>query len=164
MNTLLLLDVETGGLDPATDHLLEVGLVLWSVPHRSTIATASWLVRAPANKAEHVNGIRPALLAEGREREWVVGRAQAWAEHADAVAAHNAEFDRAWLPDLGKPWICTCFDVEWPGRALAGGIERERERPGQSLVALCLAHGVGVASAHRAITDCLLIASLLEHP
>jgi DNA polymerase-3 subunit epsilon len=42
-------------------------------------------------------------------------------------------------------------DLAWP-----------RGAGSKSLVALALAHGVGVSTAHRALTDCLLIAHTLE--
>src|SRR5690606_28957405 len=35
-------------------------------------------------------------------------------------------------------------------------------KPGQSLVNLALDHGIGVSSAHRALTDCQLIAALFD--
>lgn len=151
MNTLLLIDVETSGLDPAVDHLLEVGLVLWSVQHRSTIASAAWLLRAPANPAQHINGIPPALLVEGRDPAAVRTTVTRWAESADAIAAHNGDFDRQWLPDLGKPWIDSAWDIDWP-----------KPVSDRKLTAVALAHGLAVMDAHRALPDCQLLARLLE--
>jgi DNA polymerase-3 subunit epsilon len=42
-------------------------------------------------------------------------------------------------------------DVTWP-----------RASTSQSLIAIALAHGVGVSHAHRALTDCDILARLLE--
>ena len=77
------------------------------------------------------------------------------ASAADAILAHSAQFDRGFVPaDLrdSKPWICTKDDLEWP----------RATKPGQSLVTLALDHGIGVATAHRALADCDLIARLLS--
>lgn len=60
---LLLLDVETSGLDEKKDHLVEVGLVRWSVTHRTILTAASWVVAAPSNAAAEINGIPEAALA-----------------------------------------------------------------------------------------------------
>lgn len=90
------------------------------------------------------------------------------AQKAELIVAHNAEFDKKWfgiaikgrsvLPTLrnanGQPlsWVCTCSDFEWPHQI----------RSGQSLVELALAHGIGVSTNHRALTDCQLIAALFD--
>lgn len=42
------------------------------------------------------------------------------------------------------------MDLDWPAAV----------RPGESLVALALRHGLGVASAHRAMADCDLLVRL----
>jgi DNA polymerase-3 subunit epsilon len=114
-------------------------------------ASASWIVRAPANAAEAINRIPSAAVAAGIDRADSDDRWRIWSASCDAIVAHNAAFDRQWLPDVNRPWICTADDVTWP-----------RGSESRSLVSLCLAHGVGVTHAHRALTDCLLIARLLE--
>lgn len=77
---------------------------------------------------------------------------ESWLPHAGAIVAHNADFDRQWFPDLGKPWLCTMSDFKWPLATKDGG----------SLIHLALDHGIGVSSAHRALTDCQLIAALFD--
>lgn len=153
MNSILLLDVETSGLDPAVDHVIELGLVRWSVPHRSTIGSWSWLVQAPSNAAEKVNGIPAALLQYGRDvadHRAIIEKIAA-NKDVDAIVAHNGDFDRAWLPDLGKPWIDSAWDIDWP-----------RAGTNRTLTGLALAHGLAVMDAHRALPDCQLLARLLE--
>lgn len=152
MREILILDTETSGLDSAKDHLIEVGLVRWSVEHRTTLASLSWLVQAPENPAQAINGIPPAILVHGQRPEWVRGVVAEWASAADAIAAHN-DFDRQWFPELGKPWIDTAWDIDWP-RAL--------NAESRKVHALCLAHGLAVLDAHRALPDCQLLARLLE--
>lgn len=151
---ILILDTETTGVDPRTDVVVELGWVLWSPKFQCILSAATTLVdEGKGNAAEAVNGIPPeALLHIGYSlaraiddmpHEFVIG----------AVMAHNAEFDRSFLPGLyaDRPWICSQDDVDWP-----------RPSTSRSLVALALAHGVGVAAAHRALDDCLTLARLLE--
>jgi DNA polymerase-3 subunit epsilon len=70
--------------------------------------------------------------------------------------AHRADFDRGFIaadaPKLAArlPWVCSKYDVEWPSCKV-----------GASCVEMALSHGVPVVSAHRALTDCMLIASTL---
>jgi DNA polymerase-3 subunit epsilon len=78
---------------------------------------------------------------------------------ADVFVAHNAEFDSKrlfgdsrFLPLASLPWVCTMSDFKWPLATREQG----------SLTNLALDHGIGVSSAHRALTDCRLIASLFD--
>ena len=153
MKAVLILDCETSGLAP-TDRVVEVGAVLWSVVNRTVVAAYSSLVDGPGNGAHAINGIPPASLTEGADEASVWERLSRWLGRADALVAHNAEFDRGHTPpgwDTGKPWICTMSDIEWPMHSSS-----------KSLTAMMLAHGLGVSHAHRALTDCMGIARLLE--
>lgn len=153
MKAVLILDVETSGL-ATTDRVVEVGAVLWSVQHRTLVAAYSTLVDGPGNAAHHVNGIPPASLTEGADEASVWARLSGWLLRADALVAHNADFDRGHTPvgwDTGKPWVCSMADVEWPQHSSS-----------RSLTAIMLTHGLGVSHAHRALTDCMGIARLFE--
>lgn len=153
---LLIVDLETSGKDPATDHVVEVGAVLFDTDLAVPVACKSALVRAESNAAEPVNGIPAAALggpwciAPEQVRPMLAGFAKLSPEPPIYVA-HNAAFDRQWLPGLGERWICTYEDATWP------------RMPGEtgSLVNIALAYGLGVSRAHRAIEDCLLLAAIL---
>ncbi|MCP9889064.1 3'-5' exonuclease [Cyanobium sp. ATX 6A2] len=163
LSRLLLLDCETTGLEPGTAELCEIGAVLFSVPHRSVLQQLSFLLPVVTNPAEDVNGIAPALTLE--EQPAVEARALflAMVASADALVAHNAAFDRPWIDAWlsttskgdtraqGKPWICTCEGISWEGI-----------RPNPSLATLALAHGIPVWAAHRALTDCIYLAQILQ--
>lgn len=82
------------------------------------------------------------MAAEGNAAE-AINRIPA-AALADAPAALHA-----WTR---LPWVCSKFDLELPSSKL-----------GASCVEMALAHGVPVVSAHRALTDCMLIARTLEN-
>lgn len=155
MKTILILDTETSSLDPTTGHLLEVATALWSVEHRSLVKARSWILRAASNEAEAVNGIPTALVSSHPHatdmkltESWVLG----WAKEADAIVAHG-EFDRKWFGEQIQSlmWIDSCDDIEWP-----------RPSTSRSLVALALAHGVGVSYAHRALVDVMTLVQLFE--
>ena len=159
-NTLLVVDTETDGLTPADgSRVIEFGAVLFSVPTVSVIACWSELVRCPGdanpNAAQATNRISPSVLGlpETLGYEAVEERLIALSKRADAVVAHNATFDRQFVGNLldPLPWICTLEDVDWP-----------RPSSSMSLVAIALAHDVGVVQAHRALADCTLITRLFE--
>ena len=59
--TLLILDTETTGLEPASAQCIEVGAVLFQVPQRAVLAQVSFLLPAQANPAEAINGIPAAV-------------------------------------------------------------------------------------------------------
>jgi DNA polymerase-3 subunit epsilon len=152
MDALLILDTETSGLDPKAATIVEVGAVLWSIAHGCILATYSDLVQAASNEAEPINRIPAASLPLGVPREQAIGRLGALVLRADAIVAHRAEFDSSFLPELSaRTWVCSKFDIEWPHSKL-----------GDPLVHVALAHGVPVTGAHRALTDCILLARVFE--
>ncbi len=146
---LLILDTETTGIDPAVHELCEVGYVSYSTEHRAIVHCGSRLFPTQhGNAAERVNGIPAGLLATGGDgRSWLESICAA---RVDAFVAHNADFDRQWLPACG-PWVDTCDAFDWPHAA-----------DNRSLAQLALAHGVGLVSAHRAIFDCLTLALMFQ--
>ena len=146
-----IIDTETSGLNPDVDRTLEIAVMLFDVKHAQPVASFASLIKGDAkNEAELVNGIPAAMLPDGREAERVWAAARWIIEPAQAVVAHNAEFDQKFCPDLGRPWICSENDVAWPGRARGG-----------SLAHLALSLGLGVASAHRAMCDVDTLARIL---
>lgn len=158
--TLLLLDVETTGLEPPQAELCEIGAVLFSVPHRSVLQQLSFLLPVLRNDARAINGIDPALTLLPAPIEQATALFRAMVCQADALLAHNASFDRPWIeafldvtgqPELQRPWICSCEGISWEGT-----------RPRPSLQALALAHGIPVWAAHRALSDCTYLAQILE--
>jgi DNA polymerase-3 subunit epsilon len=159
MHVLALIDVETTSLEPLTGHVIEVGLGLYSVEHRTLIRCRSWLCAAPAAevaKTQAIHGIPPALVAaRGVPFEEVAKQVHAIVtKEAALYVAHNADFDRAWFPlhvQNAAPWACSCNDIEWL-----------RPSASRGLTALALAHGVGVVAAHRALDDVMTLARLFE--
>jgi DNA polymerase-3 subunit epsilon len=162
---LLILDTETTGLDPSQHKVIEVGAILYSVDYQTVLHQFATLLHAKENPQERINCIPAAALHH--LDEYLVGLSlmmlKRMAAQADCVVAHNVAFDRQWFDGDRLPvlvgcdeqpltWLCTMTDFVFPNQT----------KPNESLVSLALAHGIGVSSAHRALTDCQLIAALFD--
>ena len=147
-----LLDTETNSLEPPpVGKTLEVAVMLFDVKHAQPVASFACLIQGPAeNAAQAVNGIPAAMLPEAREADRVWSAVKWIIEPAQVVIAHRAEFDKQFVPELGKPWVCSKVDIQWGDG-----------RRGDSLVQLALSLGLGVASAHRASADVDTLARIL---
>lgn len=151
----LILDTETTGLDPATDRVIEIGAILYSVEHHAALASFASLLPGESNAAESINKIPVAALESMKDSRLAENSVFfAMLGDSDVVVCHNAEFDRQWFSGdwIEKPWLCTMADFKWPAATRETG----------SLINLALEHGIGVSSAHRALTDCELIAALFD--
>lgn len=152
---LLIIDVETSGIDPLKDKVVEVGAILYNVNCRATLTQVSYVTpNVSFNECENINRIpKSSVDYVGTDFEIAHSLGKELYRRADYMVAHNAEFDKSFLPEFSaKPWLCTCFDFKWP----------QASRDGGSLISLALDHGIGVSSAHRALTDCQLIAALFD--
>lgn len=157
----LIIDTETNGLDDAA-QVIEVGAILYSVENQCVLQEMSTLLPALKNEAESINRIKVSALDEilsTRSVSFAQELLFAMSKSADVYVAHNAEFDEKkvfgdtrFLPLASLPWVCTMSDFRWPLATREQG----------SLINLALDHGIGVASAHRALTDCRLIAALFD--
>lgn len=161
INRALIIDTETNGLED-TAQVIEVGAVLYSVENQCSLQEMSTLLPALKNAAEPINRIKVTALAEielTRCVSFAMELLFAMSKAADVYVAHNSEFDSKkvfgdtrFLPLASLPWVCTMSDFKWPLATKEQG----------SLINIALDHGVGVASAHRALTDCRLIAALFD--
>jgi DNA polymerase-3 subunit epsilon len=158
VDVICCLDVESTGMSPAEHQVIELGVVSYSIKSSAVLGCYSELIELEpgreSNEAEAV--ISTSALALGRKAATVWARAAAIAGPCEAILAHNAEFDRSWVPEKAlvfsvMPWIDTCFGVNWP----------KQSKEGSSLINLALEHGLGVVDPHRALQDCLLIARLM---
>jgi len=159
INRCLIIDTETSGLEESA-AVIEVGAILYSVTNRCSIQELSTLLPAETNEAESINRIKPSALQELIDvgAGYLLESLYTMSKKADVYVAHNAEFDRkkiqnnpTFVPIANLPWVDT-MDMKWP----------QATREQGSLINLALDHGIGVASAHRALTDCRLIASLFD--
>lgn len=150
---LLIIDTETTGLDPAQGaELIEIGAILYNVPNRAILAQVSTVLPVETIGQEEVHGInwttaRSLPLAIGVH---VAELINLFEDKSDYVVAHNAYFDKQFLDNDKKLWLCTYEDFNFaPYKA-------------QNLVNLALAHGITVKAAHRALNDCGLIAEIFS--
>lgn len=156
---LLIVDTETTGLEPGHHQCIEVGALLFDVPHRAVLSQVSFLLPCQTNDAEAINGIAAAVTRLSQPWPQALAYFQTLVDGADVVLAHNAAFDRQWfghghLPSIEKPWLCSMEDLRWPS-------ERNL-RATPSVRDLALAYGVPVWAAHRALTDCIYLAQVFE--
>lgn len=161
MKNICILDTETTGLDPSKGKVIEVAAVFYNIPSRSIISQASTLLYAEANPAYEINRIEIASLVATPPKIESMGTflINQMMIEADAIVAHNAEFDRKWMatiPDfqeaIQNKWICTKNDVVWPVRK---GIAL-------TLISICSDLGVPIINAHRALSDCLLLVGAID--
>ena len=145
-----ILDLETTGLNPDTDEVIEVGAILYSVEHRAVLQQVSTLLPVASNGAEDVNGIGAALteLVPSCAKDMAYELVGEMMSESAYLVAFNSDDDRQWFPG-------------WDNWSDAAAIRYPRPSGSRSLVNLCLAHGIPVVSAHRALDDCRLLAQLL---
>jgi DNA polymerase-3 subunit epsilon len=158
----LFLDVETTGLDPLRDEIIELAMVpfTYSLDGRIfSIHDAFQKLRQPSSP------ISPAIAAlTGITNEMVAGQiidpteVAAFADHADLVVAHNAAFDRRFVERLSsvfmtKPWACSMSQVEWGNEGYEG----------TKLAYLAMGAGF-FYDRHRAANDCVAAIELLASP
>jgi len=162
MQNICILDTETTGFDPSNGKVIEIAAVLFNIPTRSILAQSSVLCYNDTNAAYSVNRIEVDALKQIDQN--LQGRAflmlREMITKADAIVAHNAEFDKKWLDTLidfqdltrQKKWICTRNDVIWPVRK---GIPL-------NLIHIAVDLGVPIVNAHRALSDCLLLCDAIQ--
>jgi len=104
----LILDVETTGLNPQEDRIVQIALV---GVHCGRVAQLGAMLVNPERP------IPPRASAIHHITNRQVEHAPTWAAvwpyvvrhllEADVIVAHNAVFDRSFLPSVSKPWLCT---------------------------------------------------------
>lgn len=153
---LLIVDLETTGLIPENSKVMELGAILYSVQNACVIQQLSTLFPVSENPAQKINKINVQATQMVDDYSISLEQFRHWVDIADFMVAHNAEFDKQWfgfglLPEINKPWLCTYDDFVWS----------KNEKP-TSLINTVLNYGIGVNNAHRALTDCQLIAALFD--
>ncbi len=149
------IDVETTGLDPYTDEVIELGLVLFSYDRSGItgiIDTYSGL-REPRGEIS-----RGAYNVHGLAKEHLIGhqldteKIKSMLEQADFLIAHNASFDKGFVTKLFPSakkmrWYCTMRGIRWQGRRSLQGLLHE--------------HDILPVQSHRALDDAKSVISLL---
>lgn len=156
---LLIVDIETSGLNYQLDSPIECGAILFSVECREILQVCSTLIRASKNDAYHINKISLEALSSQYDPSPCLDLLSNMIMQADFIVSHNKSFDSKWLQtigidDMGKKWLCTAVDFSWPSNK---GLS---QRP--QLLSLALAYEIPVWKSHRALNDCLYLAWIFE--
>jgi DNA polymerase-3 subunit epsilon len=155
MKYATILDTETNGFDHKVNKIIEIAVILYDLKHAAPITSYSAIVSQDENLVADINGIH-ADLAEGMTSfnlsKQIIDHLIAKSE---VIVAHNAVFDKGFVDNStfevpkDRPWICSMEQIEWPCKYSS-----------RSLTSIALAHGVPVIAAHRALTDCDILARL----
>ena len=157
------IDLETTGMDSATDRVIEIAVVVCYVCRATgviqrLVSEYSSLndpgVPIPAS-ATAVNGITDAMVM-GQRMD--LNALNACLIGVDLVIAHNAAFDRPFAEILHRPfdensWACSFKEVDWS----AEGIESRK----LDYIAFKLGF---FYDAHRALADCHAVFAVLATP
>lgn len=158
----VIVDVETTGLDPAKEEVIELGMVAFAYGEDGTLSDV-------LGSYSHLRQPSVPISAEitritGITADMVAGQVLDLAEIARFIApaalviAHNARFDRPFCERLlpafeTKAWACSASQVEWAGFGFEG---------------VKLGYLVGQCgwfhNGHRAVDDCQALLAVLGAP
>ena len=156
-------DLETTGLEPQDETIIEVGVVLLDPHGREQLRWDSLVNPHRHPGPTRIHAITPEDLTDAPELDTL---APALVEllRGRVLVAHNVRFDASFLlpalrATLGPaalprkiPQVCT---MNWARSFI--------DTPSRSLVRCCQVCGIELASHHRAIDDAAACAQLLNH-
>lgn len=149
----LIVDVETTGLEPGKDKIIEIGLMEFGVEgdELPRVIRSYGALQDPeceiSDEIQRLTGIAPADV-RGQAIDWTVVRG--FFARASVVVAHNVDFDRRFIEatgqvtDLAPHWACSMRHIDW----------RRHGFNTLSLNYLAADHGFVNPFAHRALFDC----------
>jgi len=156
MRSIIVIDVETTGKDPKLDTLVEV----YAEDFRTGASFSSFVnpgVQIPAS-ASAVHHITDSMVSDSPDRSTVIGNLLEWLPDSAILCAHNARFDRGFLPEISElDWICTL--------RLARRLLPDVESYGNQVLRYALGLDVDMRGLppHRAQSDVAVTRALLDH-
>ncbi len=153
MDCGVIVDLETTGLNPEQDQIIEIGLLefVWGDGCAPIITNMYGALQEPgvelSPEVQRITGLNVDVL-RGRQIDWSI--VHDYLRRAAVVIAHNAEFDRAFLrhrselSDLDLHWGCSVHHIDWHGK----GITSRR------LTHVAADLGFVNPFPHRALFDC----------
>lgn len=158
---VLVIDVETNGLDCQKNHIIELGYV------KLEISKKTGLVQKVLSKYSCLQEITEPLSVNiikitGITDEDLKGQSIDWnllnedVKDVDFCVAHNSNFDRPFVESKiknlrDKKWLCSYNDISWD----------DWDFPKKSQEALCEYHGFYFVG-HRAVNDVEALSELLQ--
>jgi DNA polymerase III epsilon subunit family exonuclease len=146
------LDVETTGLDPSIDRIIELALVPFNMPNAMPYCQLFSIDEPLPREITNITGISDEMLKGKPTFKESVNQFLPLLEKASFVVAYNAKFDRPFLeselarldmvlPDIDfvDPYIFIC--------------ELDRYKKGKKLFDAAKRWGVNLDNAHRAMAD-----------
>lgn len=159
------IDVETTGLNPAHEEIIELAITLFAFNRESgkiigiideyiglrepscSISRSAYVVHRISNHA-----VQGKVLDQDKIESLI--------SQADFLIAHNAGFDKGFVGKmfpiaLSKPWYCSMNGIKWYQKGFSS----------KALQKLLTAHQIQVDRAHRAGADvraCLMLLSLMN--
>lgn len=155
------IDVETTGLQPRRDEIIELACVLFAFDRQAgeihgVVDTYHGLRQPSVPIPPDATRIHGLTDDDVRGHDLDYPRLRAMLERAEFVVAHNSSFDLAFvgrlIPEaLRKPWYCSMRGVDWYGRGFRS----------RGLQQLLRAHEMNPGQAHRAAGDAVAAVELL---
>ncbi|MFC4320483.1 exonuclease domain-containing protein [Litchfieldia salsa] len=166
INIGCIVDVETTGLSPDYDEMIEVALILFSFNKKTgeviDILEEHTYLREPLaatarsnyDAAYRVHGI-PFSDVKGKEfDDYLINETF---NKTDLIIAHNASFDRSFLfrmyPNINeKKWYCSMRNIKWKDYGFLN----------KKLLTLVKGHRIASTQSHRALDDTIQLLNLLK--
>lgn len=162
----VVVDLETSGLRPAVDDILQVGLVHQSWSGETENEWSSYV--APRHRFRgslgpvHVHGIRRRDVVVAPRLGRIMQRVAEFTR-GRVVVAHNAAFDVGFLRAAAER---TGVELDWAGTLCTLALSRrlgERGQGNHKLATLCGEFGVSAGHAHHALDDARAAGAILPH-
>ncbi len=155
------IDVETTGLSPRYNEVIEFALILFSY-HRPTGEIIAVLDEYSGLREPGCAISRGAAGVHGLTREQLRGKTLAqeriadMLQRADFILSHNANFDYNFVVPLfpwaaAKPWYCSMNGIDWRSKGFAS----------KGLQNLLAGHDIDTGQAHRALADARAVVALM---
>lgn len=148
----LAVDIETTGLSPEKDRMIEIGAVKYI--NGKAAGEFSCLIKICQKLPEKITeltGITDEMLADGRDERMAVTEFLAFAEGCPVLLGHNIGFDYSFIKVAALR-----FGMEFEREALDTlhfAKKQHPELPSRALSALCAYYGIAQGRAHRAVDD-----------
>lgn len=154
------IDVETTGLDPCKDKIIEIAAI--KVRDNEVLSTFQSLINPEVEISDFITnltGITNADLASAPDMDAIIAKFYDFIGD-DILVGHNIIFDanfiyNAFIKVLDKPLVNDYFDTLRMSRKYIKGL------PSYKLTALASLYNITADRAHRALADCYTTLSLM---